>query len=75
MISPWIVMNVLSIDEGRVIVEEDELEFAGWLKRLGMQPVLCPFRNVNSIGGSFHCATVDLVRSDDNRKGRLSGSL
>lgn len=47
MTSPWIVMNVLSIDERRVIVEKDDLEFAGWLKRLGMQPVLCPFRHVN----------------------------
>ena len=63
MTSPWLVMNILSIDEKRVIVEKDDEEFAGWLeKSLGIKAILCPFRHVNSIGGSFHCATVDLVR-------------
>ncbi|KAL8792431.1 MAG: hypothetical protein Q9195_004964 [Heterodermia aff. obscurata] len=64
MTSPWIVLNLLSLDGKRVIVEAQEDELADWLETLGMEPIRCPFRNVNSLGGSFHCATVDLVRHD-----------
>ena len=62
MTSPWIVLNLLSLDEKRVVVEEQEDELADWLETLGMEPIRCPFRHVNSLGGSFHCATIDLVR-------------
>lgn len=62
MTSPWLFMNVLVLDGRKVLVEEHEVEFSRWLEELGMVPIACPFRHVNSIGGSFHCATVDLVR-------------
>ncbi|KAL9612054.1 MAG: hypothetical protein Q9167_003346 [Letrouitia subvulpina] len=64
MTSSWIFLNILSLDEKRVVVEAEDIEFAQWLQTLGMEPIFCPFRHVNSIGGSFHCATVDLIRSD-----------
>ncbi|GJN70094.1 hypothetical protein PLICBS_004146 [Purpureocillium lilacinum] len=64
MCPPWLVLNALSIDEKRILVEEHDTQFANWLKEnFGMEPILCPFENVNSLGGSFHCATVDLVRA------------
>lgn len=63
MCSPWLFLNALSLDEKRVLVEANDKEFAAWLKTLGMEPIMIPFAHVNSIGGSFHCATVDLVRS------------
>ena len=63
MTSPWIVLNVLSLDEERVVVEAGEEKMAQWLEDLGMRPIRCPFRHVISLGGSFHCATVDLVRA------------
>ena len=62
MCSPWLAVNVLSLDEKRVFVEENNVEFAEWLRKLGMEPILLPFAHVNSIGGSFHCSTTDLVR-------------
>ena len=62
MTSPWLVLNILSLDEKRVVVEENDKDFARWLEERGMEVIRCPFRHVNSIGGSFHCATVDLVR-------------
>jgi glycine amidinotransferase len=63
MCSPWLVLNALSIDENRIMVEANDSQFAAWVKgKFGMQPIMCPFQHVNSIGGSFHCATVDLVR-------------
>lgn len=62
MTSGWLLMNVLSLDEKRVVVEAGDVEFADYIKTLGMEPIPCPFQHVHSIGGSFHCATVDLVR-------------
>lgn len=62
MTSGWLLMNVLSLDEKRVVVEASDTEFAEYIKKFGMEPILCPFQHVHSIGGSFHCATVDLVR-------------
>lgn len=63
MTSPWLVMNALSLDENRIMVEAKETKFAAWLEgKFGMKAIMCPFQHVNSIGGSFHCATVDLVR-------------
>ncbi|KAG6008112.1 hypothetical protein E4U21_004994 [Claviceps maximensis] len=63
MCSPWLVLNALSLDEKRIFVEEHDVEFARWLEEeFGMEPILLPFQHVNCLGGSFHCATVDLVR-------------
>lgn len=62
MTSAWLVMNVLVLDGQKVFVEENEVEFMKWIEKLGMTPIPCAFRHVYSIGGSFHCATIDLVR-------------
>jgi glycine amidinotransferase len=55
------MLNALSLDEKRVLVEANDTEFAAWLRTQGMEPIMVPFAHVNNIGGSFHCATVDLV--------------
>ncbi|KAF3907838.1 hypothetical protein AA313_de0207608 [Arthrobotrys entomopaga] len=62
MTSPYIVMNVLSLDEKRVFINEEDKEMAEFLKGLGMEPIPLPFKHVQCLGGSFHCATVDLIR-------------
>ncbi|PFH62183.1 hypothetical protein XA68_14724 [Ophiocordyceps unilateralis] len=67
MCSPWLVLNALSLDDKRIVVEANDTQFASWVKdKFGMEPIMCPFQHVHSIGGSFHCATVDLVRLDGN---------
>ncbi|KAF7553666.1 hypothetical protein G7Z17_g3442 [Cylindrodendrum hubeiense] len=64
MCSPWLVLNALSLDEKRIFVDELNTEFATWVQdKFGMEPIMLPFQHVNAIGGSFHCASVDLVRS------------
>lgn len=62
MTSPWLSLNALVLDGKRVIVEARDDQTAEWFEQLGMTCIRCPFKHVNSIGGSFHCATVDLVR-------------
>lgn len=60
--SRWVNMNVLMLDEDHVIVERDEEPIIDLLRDWGFETIPCAFRHVNSIGGSFHCATLDVRR-------------
>jgi glycine amidinotransferase len=60
--SPWVAMNLLSLDEERVLVEKNEQGLARLLSEHGFKPILCPFTNFYAFGGSFHCATLDVRR-------------
>ncbi|MFC4049244.1 hypothetical protein ACFOY4_06075 [Actinomadura syzygii] len=62
MTSGWINMNVLSVDEERVIVDSCDVGLARQLERHGFQPIPLPFQHLNAIGGSFHCAALDVRR-------------
>lgn len=62
MTSRWLCLNALVLDGEKVFVEASDVETRQWFESLGMTCIPCPFQHVNSIGGSFHCATVDLVR-------------
>lgn len=62
MCSKWISMNVVSIDEKRVVVEKNEEPLIKALKDWGFEPIPCHFRNFNAFGGAFHCATLDVRR-------------
>ncbi len=58
----WLSMNVLSLDEKRVIVEKNETPTINFLKDWGFEPIPCAFRSNYRFGGSFHCTTVDIRR-------------
>lgn len=60
--SKWISINVLSLDEKRIVVEEQEKPLIKFLEKHGFEPVPLPFRNFMSLGGAFHCATCDIRR-------------
>jgi len=62
MTSKWINMNIIMLDEERVIVERQEESIARAFKEWGFKPIACNFRNFNTFGGSFHCATLDVRR-------------
>ncbi|MBF8272635.1 MAG: hypothetical protein HW380_1740 [Magnetococcales bacterium] len=61
--SAWLSMNLLVIDQRRVLVEAGEHATLRLLESLGFEPIPLPFRHVYSMGGGFHCATCDLHRS------------
>lgn len=63
MTSRWISMNVLSLDPETVVVEARERPMIRLIRELGLRPIPVQFRNFNSFGGSFHCATLDVVRT------------
>lgn len=60
--SDWLSMNFLSVDEKRIIVEENERTLIKSLEEHGFEPIPVPFRNFYPFGGSFHCATADIRR-------------
>jgi glycine amidinotransferase len=62
MTSNWLNMNILMLDETRVIVERQDEPMIHAMKKWGLMPIPCDFRNFNSFGGSFHCATLDVRR-------------
>lgn len=64
--SKWLSMNVIMLDENRVIVEEEETGIQEMYRKIGVQPIPVKLRHANSIGGGFHCWT-----SDIRRKGEL----
>jgi glycine amidinotransferase len=60
--SSWISMNILSLDEQTVVVEEAEQPFAELLYSYGFEVLTCPFDAVYRFGGSFHCCSLDVRR-------------
>ena len=58
-------MNVISLDEKRVVVEQGEAPLISLLRASGFEPIPCPFRAFQAFGGSFHCATLDVCRTGD----------
>jgi glycine amidinotransferase len=60
--SVYLGMNVPSIDERRVVVEEQQKPLMAKLREWGFEPVPCPFTRYSNFGGGFHCATADVRR-------------
>ena len=60
--SVWINMNLLSIDPRTVILEEHQHPLRLQLEAHGIECVMLPMRHQRTLGGGFHCVTLDLVR-------------
>lgn len=69
MCSPWTSINVLSIDEKRVIVEERQPSLIKAFKDWGFEPIPCDFIAYGPFGGAFHCATLDMRRRGPKPEG------
>ena len=62
MCGKWLSMNVLMIDEKRVIVDPHHRRMMRAMKDWGLEPVPCEFLHYAAFGGAFHCATLDTRR-------------
>jgi N-dimethylarginine dimethylaminohydrolase len=61
--SKWIGINMLSIDPRTVIVDAAQPDLIHNLEnRLGMTVIPHTLRHSRTLGGGFHCTTLDLVR-------------
>ena len=63
MCGKWLSMNVLMLDEKRVIVEKKQPTMIRALKDWGFTPIPCAFQHYAAFGGAFHCATLDVRRA------------
>ena len=61
--SKWIALNMLSIDPRTVIVDAAQQEMIGMLEALDFTVVPLTLRHSRTLGGGFHCVTLDLERS------------
>lgn len=66
IVSDWMSMNILSIDEKTIVIEEKQSNLAKTLRENGFDVILCPFESYYILGGSFHCSTLDLSRKPNN---------
>lgn len=60
--SRWISINVLMLDEERVVVERQEEPLIAALTDWGFECIKVDFRHVMPFGGAFHCVTCDVRR-------------
>ncbi|MER5907716.1 amidinotransferase [Streptomyces mirabilis] len=62
MCGKWLSMNVLMLDEKRVIAERHHTGMLRALEKWGFEPIPCDLLHYAPFGGSFHCATLDIRR-------------
>ena len=62
LMSDWISINTLMLDEQRIIVEERQIPLINALKNWGFKPITCAFEDYYPFIGGFHCATLDIRR-------------
>jgi glycine amidinotransferase/scyllo-inosamine-4-phosphate amidinotransferase 1 len=60
--SVWIGVNLLSIDENTVIVDNRQIDLIKELKKYNIDTLDCKIRHSRTLGGSFHCVTTELLR-------------
>ena len=61
--SKWIAMNMLVVDPNTVICDADQPELIKMLESYKFTVVPLRLRQSRTLGGGFHCVTLDLVRS------------
>lgn len=60
--SPWINMNLFSVNPNLVALEENQHNLRAELEAHGIDCAMLPIRHQRTLGGGFHCVTNDLVR-------------
>lgn len=63
--SKWIAMNTLAIDPQTVIVDRMQIELIKKIEQHGITVVPHHLRHSRTLGGGFHCVTLDTWRQND----------
>lgn len=61
--SPWLGMNILSINENLVIVEEHQIMLMKLLQKYGIDSIPVRLRHSRTLSGGPHCITLDVIRT------------
>lgn len=60
--SKWIAMNMLSLGDYRVICDKNQPKIIKELEKNGFTVIPLELRHARTLGGGFHCVTLDLER-------------
>lgn len=60
--SPYIGMNILSIDENTVVVGKDQVNLIKVLEQHKYNVIPTQMRHAQTLSGGYHCMTLDIVR-------------
>ena len=63
--SKWIALNMLVVNPTTVIVDAEQYNLIELLARKGFTVIPRTLRHSRTLGGGFHCVTLDLIRSSD----------
>jgi len=62
--SKWIALNMFVVDPQTVIVDKNQTELIKALESWAFTVIPLELRHSRTLGGGFHCVTLDLVRSE-----------
>ena len=60
--SKWIAMNMLVVDPKTVICDRYQTDLIATLQKHGFEVIALELRHSRTLGGGFHCVTLDLER-------------
>lgn len=60
--SKWIGLNLLSLDPYTVIIDKHQVDLIKTLSSFGIESIPLELRHSRTLGGGFHCVTLDLER-------------
>lgn len=63
--SKWINMNLFSVSPELIVLEEHQNTLRWQLEKKGIECAMLPMRHQRTLGGGFHCVTLDVERKDD----------
>ena len=62
--STWVGINLLSLNSNLVICDENQIELHKQLYKNNVEVIPMRLRHARTLGGSFHCVTLDTYRKD-----------
>jgi N-dimethylarginine dimethylaminohydrolase len=62
--SKWVGMNMLAVNPNTVIMDRNQPKLIAQLEQRGFTVIPLELRHSRTLGGGFHCVTLDLVRSN-----------
>jgi len=63
--SKWIAMNMLALDPETVILDANQTQLITILKQHGIDSIPLTLSHSRTLGGGFHCVTLDIRRQHD----------
>lgn len=62
--SKWVAMNIFSVNPDLVAIPDHQHELRKVLEQHKIECAMLPARQQRTLGGGFHCVTLDLVREE-----------